>query len=244
MTISTPDGTKAADTAGHVSELATPDKRRLVAKLAEVMTAVERIPKRGHNVHFNYDYATEADIVAAIRLELAKRHVMLLPAVTAMQRDPVGEKGNVLTTLIMDFTFMDGESGAEITRPWIGAGTDTADKGCYKAVTGGAKFFLLKTFLVPTGDDPEAEQPAARTPVKAIPKAVVAPDGYVKWLHGMSAAAGEGIDRLHAEWNLAKKEYRQHLETTDPKHRETLKAVAAKVDDAKRAAAMPMPVAR
>lgn len=147
----------------------------LVTKLAAVMQAIERIPKRGRNDFHKYDYATEADIVSAIRSELATRQVMLIPAITGMQRDPVGEKGSVLTTLTMEFTFMDGESNETIVRPWIGAGTDKEDKGAYKAMTGGEKYFLLKTFLIPTGDDPEVHdvkesKPPARE-TSAIPSA-------------------------------------------------------------------------
>lgn len=131
----------------------------LVAKLADVMKAVERIPKNGHNSFHNYDYATEADIAAAIRKELASRQVMLIPAIVAESRHPVGEKGSVLTVLEMEMEFLDGESAESIKKPWRGYGTDKEDKGGYKAMTGGEKYFLLKTFLMPTGDDPEAESP-------------------------------------------------------------------------------------
>jgi hypothetical protein len=151
-----------------------PAPRALVCKLAEVMAAVARIPKHGHNDFHNYDYATEADIVAAIRLELAQRHVMLLPAITAMDRVAVGEKGSVLTSLTMAFTFYDGDSGETLTRPWLGAGTDKEDKGAYKAMTGGEKYFLLKTFLIPTGDDPEAEAKEPRPVAVARPAAPLA----------------------------------------------------------------------
>jgi hypothetical protein len=136
---------------------------KLAAKLAEVMAAVERIPKNGHNSFHHYDYATEADIVAAVRQELAARQVMLFPAITGSSREPVGDKGSVLTHLLMEFTFVDGESGEQITRPWLGAGTDKEDKGAYKAMTGGEKYFLLKTFLIPTGDDPENESDGTAT---------------------------------------------------------------------------------
>ena len=138
------------------------------------MAAIERIPKRGHNDFHHYDFVTEADILTAIRHELASRHVMLLPAITGTARDAVGEKGSVLTTLTMEFTFVDGDTGEAITRTWIGAGTDKEDKGAYKAMTGGEKYFLLKTFLIPTGDDPEhtAAAPAtalpARQPVRVL----------------------------------------------------------------------------
>ncbi len=147
-----------------MSGITAPAVSRLVKKLASVMATIERIPKRGHNNFHNYDYATEADIVAVVRQELAKRHVMLIPAIIGREREPVGEKGSVLTHLDMAFTFLDGETGEEKTFRWLGAGTDKEDKGAYKAMTGGEKYFLLKTFLIPTGDDPEVEadeQPAA-----------------------------------------------------------------------------------
>lgn len=131
--------------------------KSLVSKLAEVMAAVERIPKNGKNTFHNYTYATEADIVSAIRQELASRHVMLIPSATAVAREPIGEKGSMLTTLTMSFEFMDGETKESIVRPWFGCGDDKNDKGVYKAMTGGEKYFLLKTFLVATGDDPEAD---------------------------------------------------------------------------------------
>lgn len=144
-----------------------PIQQSLVMKLAAVMAAVERIPKRGRNDFHNYDYATEADIVSAIRQELAQRHVMLLPAITGSEREKVGEKGSVLTHLRMEFTFLDGESGETLTRPWLGAGTDKEDKGAYKAMTGGEKYFLLKTFLIPTGDDPEQAEESKRPAERA-----------------------------------------------------------------------------
>ncbi len=129
----------------------------LVSKLAEVMAAVERVPKRGRNEFHKYDYATEADIVTEIRQELAKRHVLLVPGIDGCERIPVGDKGSMLTHLSMTFTFLDGDSGEELTRHWMGAGSDKDDKGLYKAMTGGEKYFLLKTFLIPTGDDPELD---------------------------------------------------------------------------------------
>lgn len=139
--------------------------RSLVKKLAQVMAVVERIPKRGRNDFHKYDYATEADIAATVRKELADRHVMLIPSIVGESRHSVGEKGSWLTVLEMQMEFLDGETGESICKPWRGYGTDKEDKGGYKAMTGGEKYFLLKTFLMPTGDDPEADEgkrPASR----------------------------------------------------------------------------------
>lgn len=151
---------------------------KLVAKLVEVMKAVERIPKNGWNDFHKYHYALEADINEALRGELASRNVLLLPAVTGRSRESVGEKGQVVTHLDMEFTFYDAETGEQLTRPWLGAGADKEDKGAYKAMTGGEKYFLLKTFLIPTGDDPEGEaavSPQRQAPRKAAPSKPTTP---------------------------------------------------------------------
>lgn len=151
--------------------------KSLITKLAEVMAVVERIPKRGHNDFHNYDYATEADIAATVRKELADRHVMLIPSIVGEARHEVGQKGSVLTVLEMEMEFLDGDTGTSIKKSWRGYGTDKEDKGGYKAMTGGEKYFLLKTFLMPTGDDPERDDKDTQ---KASDRATAKPDRETK----------------------------------------------------------------
>jgi hypothetical protein len=133
-------------------------------KLAEVSLAVHRIPKRGKNVHFGYDYATEADVSEAIRRELAERGITLTPSITRIEREalPVaqGKRPEFLTTIFMHYTFTDAETGEVLEADWIGAGVDGSDKGAYKAMTGAHKYFLMKFFMIPTGDDPERDRRA------------------------------------------------------------------------------------
>jgi hypothetical protein len=66
----------------------------------------------------------------------------------------------------MTFTWYDTETGESLVVEWAGSGSDKGDKGLYKAMTGAEKYVLLKTFLVPTGDDPEAEEPKPRPAAK------------------------------------------------------------------------------
>lgn len=124
---------------------------RLHAKLAEVMAEVGRVPKRGRNEFHKYDYATEADIVDAVRGALSSRGISLVPSVVQVNRE------GTLTTVLMSFQFNDGETGGSASYQWAGTGDDKGDKGLYKAMTGALKYFLLKTFLMPTGDDSEAD---------------------------------------------------------------------------------------
>lgn len=196
--------------------------KSLTVKLSEVMAAVERVPKRGRNDFHKYDYATEADIAAVVRAELSVRHVMLIPAIVGESRHPVGEKGSVLTVLEMEMEFLDGDSGESIKKSWRGYGTDKEDKGGYKAMTGGEKYFLLKTFLMPTGDDPEQDERPA--PVKAALK----PEGYDDWLADLEAVADTGTPALRDAWEKAPKEKRNYLLQTNNKGWEALKLKAAK----------------
>ena len=148
-------------------------KKGLVMKLAEVMAAVGWIEKSGYNEFHKYKYAQESDLVNALRGELAKRHIMVFPDVKNVTRNehitetlkwddtvkakvPTARKTQ-LTEISVEWTFVDGESGESRTITVHGVGEDNMDKGFYKAFTGSEKYMLMKTFLIPTGDDPEKD---------------------------------------------------------------------------------------
>jgi hypothetical protein len=128
-----------------------PGRANLFKKLAEVTEALQRVPKRGRNDFHKYDYVLEADLMEAVRLELAKRRVFIFSAVDSVQRT------ETLTTIHCTFTFADGESGEVYAIAGAGTGDDRGDKGLYKAITGAVKYMLMKNFLISTGDDPEGD---------------------------------------------------------------------------------------
>jgi hypothetical protein len=135
--------------------------KQLVKKLAEVMMQVKYIPKNGYNEFNRYKYATEADVNEKVREELAKRNIIMIPSVKSHQiREHVNRKGNTeyIATVEVEFTFMDGDTGETISFTTYGEGQDAGDKGTYKAITGAQKYALMKAFMIPTGDDPEADR--------------------------------------------------------------------------------------
>lgn len=153
--------------------MAEPPKRSLVRKLSEVMAAVERVSKNGRNDFHKYAYVTEADLADAIRGELASRQVFIFPSIRKCERSmldvetlkwddaarakvPTIRKTQI-TEIEVEWTFVDGESDEERTIVVHGVGEDNVDKGFYKAFTGSEKYMLMKSFLIPTGDDPERE---------------------------------------------------------------------------------------
>lgn len=139
--------------------LAMSDKK-LVSKLAKVMQEVKYIEKRGYNKFHKYKYATESDVSEKVREVLAEQSVLMLPDVVEHNtREHKNQRGNLeyIATVTMKFTFIDGETGEELSIHSIGEGQDAGDKAVYKAITGATKYALMKAFMIPTGDDPEAD---------------------------------------------------------------------------------------
>lgn len=136
-------------------------ERKLVNKLAEVMKQVKYIQKTGHNTFNNYRYATEADVNEKVREVLADQNVIMLPNMKSHTvREHINRKGNTeyIVTAEVEFTFMDGETGESISITVFGEGQDAGDKATYKAITGAQKYALMKSFMIPTGDDPEGDR--------------------------------------------------------------------------------------
>jgi hypothetical protein len=193
--------------------------KSLVGKLALVTSLVGTIRKTGENKYHNYKYAKESDLVEAIRPLLAELGVWLHMTLSwdesgnfrwvGHERVKIGEEATVpsLTILMIAFHFIDGETG-ETTPVQIfpGYGDDTSDKGAYKALTGAEKYYLMKTFLVATGDDPEGdtradERAAARD---AVAVTVSRPRGQAAAHGGRQAQATQPQTRVLGETLRAK----------------------------------------
>lgn len=137
----------------------------LYRKLAEVMAEVENVGKDGRNDFHKYDYATAEAVLRALRKPLMTRNVVVIPSLIGIdEREFTTPKGkpSVLTTARIKFTFVDGDTGETCVCEWAGAGDDPADKGLYKAYTGAVRTFLRTTFLLPQGEDPEADSDTDR----------------------------------------------------------------------------------
>lgn len=166
-------------------------KTGLVAKLSEVMGLMQSIPKEGWNDNQKYRFVRETDVAERVSQLLAERHVFITQTVRdwSINEHFRTSSGSMmwLSIVTMDFTFIDGDTG-ETLGPvtFVGHGADTGDKGIYKAMTGAEKYFLMKTFLISTGDDPEAD-----TKVDKAAAAAAAASGPPK----VTASAQPGVKR-------------------------------------------------
>jgi hypothetical protein len=150
----------------------TKKETSIYAKLAEVLGEVHRVPKNGRNDFHKYDYVTESDLADHIRPLLAKNGLALMFGAEEIMDMGTDQKGNRLLAVKCSITLGDSD-GNEIRETIWGMGMDKGDKGVYKAMTGAMKYWLYKTFLVSTGDDPEIEeskQPKARPQARTQPK--------------------------------------------------------------------------
>ena len=142
----------------------------LFAKLAAVLGEAHRIPKNGWNDFNKYHYATEGDALDVIRPLLAKHGIGIMYGVEEVQ-----QLENARTLVKVRITLGD-DTGAMLTTTAYGEARDAdrngnpQDKGLYKAITGAMKYWVLKTFLLSTGDDPEGDSGNDQAPPKKPPR--------------------------------------------------------------------------
>jgi hypothetical protein len=164
----------------------TSDKIQAIAqKLAQVGAAIEAVPKMGKIElgRNSYAYARDAELFAAVRDELFHRGVALVVDVESTEfsstretRRDGSEFSSTLATVLLSIRVVDGDSGEWIATRAVGQGSDTGDKALYKAITGALKYWCRATFLIATGDDPDATaspQPRQRADWADRPKAAV-----------------------------------------------------------------------
>lgn len=130
-------------------------KATLFRKLANVMGKIGRIPKAGENTFHHYTYATASDVADAIRKAMAEENIAFLVDMVEIRQEPL-QKG-IRTHAKFEFTFACGETGATVTRHWTAEADDTGDKGINKVATAAEKYFLMKTFIVSTEDEPDTD---------------------------------------------------------------------------------------
>ena len=137
----------------------------LTVKLANILGEVGKVPKSGHNDFHKYDYVTENDLVYAVRERLSLAGIFVFTSCEDQKVQIIEDtnaqgvvKKSILTLVTLRHTFVDGETGERFSVLSQGQGSDVGDKGGYKAITGAMKYFIYKCFMIPTGDDPEADR--------------------------------------------------------------------------------------
>lgn len=126
--------------------------KNIYQKILEVMKNIEYLNKDDAVAFGNTKYKamSEEKVTMTVRKELIKQGLVVFPV-----EQTVFKEGNITTTNTT-YKMVNTENPDEfIFLASSGQGSDTQDKGVGKAMTYSFKYMLLRTFAIPTGEDPD-----------------------------------------------------------------------------------------
>ena len=174
-------------------------------KIHACMGELSFIEKDKKNTFHNYTYASEKAIKEAVHEQLVKHGLIFNVSMEeCIARETTNQKGNktYLTNVKVSYCFIDIDTGDQLCGSFYGTGEDAMDKGTYKALTGAIKYILTTTFLIPTGDDPEAgkdEKPEAPKAQPVQQKAPTKPNATKDIVENYCAAILNGEIGMYEE---------------------------------------------
>lgn len=136
----------------EVIEVVQPEiKLNLFQKIHAVMKDIEYLNKDDAIKFGNTSYKaiSEEKVTSTVRASLLKHGLVIMPV-----EQEHSKEGN-LTTVNTRYKIVDIDTGQYETIVSSGTGADTQDKGVGKAMTYSYKYLLLRTFAIPTGEDPD-----------------------------------------------------------------------------------------
>ena len=130
-------------------------------KINAVMKEIEYLTK-DDKVEFGttkYKAISEEKVTTAVRNELVKQGIVILPIEQQSENKELirtDKSVNMLTSVHVKYRIQNIEDTTDyIEVESNGTGVDTQDKGVGKAMTYAYKYMLLRTFAIPTGEDPD-----------------------------------------------------------------------------------------
>ena len=126
--------------------------KNLHQKMLEVMKAIEYLNKDDAVKYGTTSYRamSEEKVTTTVRAELIKQGIVVFPI-----KQDVVKDGNITTTNTIYRMVNVDDPNDFVELASSGQGADTQDKGVGKAMTYSFKYLLLRTFAIPTGEDPD-----------------------------------------------------------------------------------------
>lgn len=129
--------------------------REAIVAVMQNIGYVQKVKAAG----LNYSYASEADLIAALRPHMvavglsmsAKNMTIVQDQEVTSKQGTVGRR--VVTCNVWTFNHAPSDTSFDVVS--YGEGIDFGDKACNKAMTAALKYALRQTFLIETGDDPD-----------------------------------------------------------------------------------------
>lgn len=131
------------------------------------------VEKAGNNKAQGYDYTRAVDVFDRVR-DVLNNHGVVWTFSTRDLRITVLENGKYLHQLDGDWALLNADNANDVlSGTVVGSTVASGDKGTWVAITGMLKYAAIQVFLLPTGDDPEAD--THDTTVKAAEKKAGSP---------------------------------------------------------------------
>ena len=126
--------------------------KNIFQRISAVMQDVQYLAK-DDQIEFGktkYRAISEEKVTTTIRKSLITHGIVIVPVKQEHSKD------GVLTTVDVTYRIQNVEDESDyIEAVSSGTGVDTQDKGVGKAMTYAYKYLLLRTFAIPTGEDPD-----------------------------------------------------------------------------------------
>lgn len=159
-------GTVTPARARAVDEIA--DDANVVTRIAAVMADCRRLEKTDVNAQQGYAFTSEADMTEMLRPLLAAAGLVLRAELESVDRWVAKFRSSEGTGVTVHVRYtLHGPLDSLPSQPWQGDATDNADKALPKALTAAKKSFLVHTFLLSTGVDPDAGGELSTRPAPA-----------------------------------------------------------------------------
>lgn len=159
------------------------NNKNLHQRIAAVMADVEYLKKDDTVGSGNYGYRaiSEEKVTESVRAALIKHGLVILPISQEHTQVDHVRDGKIipLTTVNVIYKIVNIDQPEDYEElASSGTGVDPQDKGVGKAMTYAYKYMLLRTFAIPTGEDPDKihnnDLEAQQTKAKQAPPKVMA----------------------------------------------------------------------
>lgn len=190
----------------------------LFQKLVQIQSEVKGLGKNssaGQGAS-SYGYVSGSKVLDAIKPRMCELGLLLVQQVDEIQNERVdyltknGSKSEMLTKVMMTFTWIDSESGKKLPVKFGANGMNNWDKGLGSALTYAERYFLLKFFHIPTDEDDVDALPfrGNEEPVKQKPRIKI---GGNAWNSAVEKhAKGEDMSSaIEARYMMTKEDWDQ-----------------------------------
>ena len=182
----------------------------LCQKLVEIQKSVRSLAK--DKAANSYQYVSGSKVLDAVRERMDSLGILLIQQVDSIENTRIdylvknGSKSELLSKVMMTFTWIDAESGEKLAVPFGANGMNNWDKGLGSALTYAERYFLLKFFHIATDEDdvdalpPRGNEDALPPRGKSAPAQQPNPAPAPQPVPAPQPKAKPTMDQNHVNW--------------------------------------------